>query len=339
MYSLEWQIDKKKGKKQIQNYSNIIKGIVPVIWEEHCLECSPPECYSSCINYFAREDKYCVRILDGISKCFNYPGIYGYSVKVHFRKWSKIEILYRSNVVSIQRNMAINRIIQFGNEIFKFSSKIFWFRGKNRWLIQKKWELFRQKMINWLTRKSVEKPNIFLVDVYSEHQNSNLIMEIKTPNIIIERKILNINKGRNTFYIPIDAEKLDKFNSNIYIYIYCEDVENEYEYFFSTIELVRADIPQDNEKVVKCVVWDLDNTLWKGVISENSVVEINWKIIHYIRELESKGIVSSIASKNDYDETIKYLKAHEILDLFLIPQINWGAKSKSIKTIADQLNI
>lgn len=93
------------------------------------------------------------------------------------------------------------------------------------------------------------------------------------------------------------------------------------------------------EKKYKCIVFDLDNTLWDGVILENDKIELKEEIKHMILELDRRGILMSIASKNDYSIVEDKLKEFGVWDYFLYPQITWNPKSTSIKIIKDKLNI
>ena len=93
-----------------------------------------------------------------------------------------------------------------------------------------------------------------------------------------------------------------------------------------------------NDKI-KCVVWDLDNTLWKGRLLEDDNVTALRETIEVMHLLDKRGILQSIASKNDFDMCKKKLENIGIWELFLYPQINWSDKSESIKKISDLLNI
>lgn len=55
-------------------------------------------------------------------------------------------------------------------------------------------------------------------------------------------------------------------------------------------------------KKIKCVIWDLDNTIWDGVLSEDKEVKLNDNIKEIIEELDKRGILQSVASKNNYDD-------------------------------------
>lgn len=90
---------------------------------------------------------------------------------------------------------------------------------------------------------------------------------------------------------------------------------------------------------IKCLIWDLDNTLWKGTLLEDDEIELNDSIIDIIQTLDSRGILQSIASKNDSSIALKKLESFGIVDFFLYPQINWNPKSHSIQTIQKSLNI
>jgi FkbH-like protein len=93
------------------------------------------------------------------------------------------------------------------------------------------------------------------------------------------------------------------------------------------------------EKKIKCVVWDLDNTLWSGTLLEDESIKLNREVIDVIRKLDARGILNSIASKNDYDTAMGKLKQFGVDEYFLYPQISWNIKSNSVKNISQLLNI
>jgi FkbH-like protein len=94
-----------------------------------------------------------------------------------------------------------------------------------------------------------------------------------------------------------------------------------------------------NPKAVKCVVWDLDNTLWAGVLLENDNVSLRDHVVDIIRTLDSRGILQSIASKNEYVPAIKKVQELGLHEYFLYPQIGWDSKASSIETIARLIDI
>ena len=91
----------------------------------------------------------------------------------------------------------------------------------------------------------------------------------------------------------------------------------------------------------KCIVWDLDNTLWDGILVEDGPekIQLRQSVVHVIRETDQRGILHSIASKNNQDDAMAVLRACDLADYFLYPQIGWQPKSQAIAQIATLLNI
>lgn len=92
-------------------------------------------------------------------------------------------------------------------------------------------------------------------------------------------------------------------------------------------------------KKIKCVVWDLDNTIWEGILAEKDNVNLREGVYEIIQTLDSRGFLQSVASKNEENVALEKLKKFGLNRYFLYPQINWNAKSESIKKIASSLNI
>lgn len=88
---------------------------------------------------------------------------------------------------------------------------------------------------------------------------------------------------------------------------------------------------------IKCVVWDLDNTVWDGVLSEGEVT-LKPNVVDIIKELDRRGILQSVCSKNDAGYTMDKLKEFCIDEYFLYPQINWNPKSENIRVICKSFN-
>ena len=96
---------------------------------------------------------------------------------------------------------------------------------------------------------------------------------------------------------------------------------------------------QVKSRSVKCVVWDLDETLWRGILLEDRQVALRPGVVAIVKALDERGILQSIASRNDSDQALAQLRAFGLEEYFLCPQINWNAKSASIQAIAQALNI
>lgn len=92
-------------------------------------------------------------------------------------------------------------------------------------------------------------------------------------------------------------------------------------------------------KPVKCVVWDLDDTIWHGTLLEGDSLRLRDGIVDTIRTLDERGILHSAASRNEPEPALAALNDFGLADYFLVPQIGWGNKSESVARIADSLNI
>ena len=90
--------------------------------------------------------------------------------------------------------------------------------------------------------------------------------------------------------------------------------------------------------MIKCLIWDLDNTIWNGTLMEEDNCCLKPGIKSILKELDRRGILHSIASANDEDLAISVLNKKGIYDFFLYPQIKWSNKVASIQTISNKLN-
>ncbi|MEV8350739.1 HAD-IIIC family phosphatase [Streptomyces niveus] len=89
---------------------------------------------------------------------------------------------------------------------------------------------------------------------------------------------------------------------------------------------------------VKCLVWDLDNTLWQGTLLEDETVVLSDAIREVIVGLDTRGVLQSVSSRNDHALAWARLEALGVADYFVVPQIGWGRKSDAVRRIAEQLN-
>lgn len=89
---------------------------------------------------------------------------------------------------------------------------------------------------------------------------------------------------------------------------------------------------------IKLVVWDMDDTFWDGTLSEGDITLID-RNIGIIKALTDRGIMSSIASKNEFGSVEKVLSDAGIWDYFIFPQISWNSKGGSIAAILEQANL
>jgi FkbH-like protein len=104
----------------------------------------------------------------------------------------------------------------------------------------------------------------------------------------------------------------------------------------------------------KCLVFDLDNTLWGGVIGDDgleglvlgegsAVGEAHLAVQRYAKQLKERGVILAVCSKNDsaiaeaaFNDHPEMLLKRSDISAFIA---NWNDKAGNLKSIAAQLNI
>ena len=89
-------------------------------------------------------------------------------------------------------------------------------------------------------------------------------------------------------------------------------------------------------KTIKLIVWDLDDTFWKGTLSEGGATSIADNI-QLVKDATDAGIINSICSKNELEPTIAHLKELGIWDYFVFASINWDNKGARLAHMIDSM--
>jgi len=227
---------------------------------------------------------------------------------------------------------------------------------------------------NFVNEKIIEIIN--LITKFNESSNSKLIItnlslphyspygiaETKTNysfhdaiidfNTKLKEKLLNIN----SVYVFDFFKFVSKHGEN--------NVFNFQNYFFGDIKISLDYIPHLANECMpyvisflgltkKCIVVDLDNTLWGGIVGEdgfdgirlgpqppgNAFVEFQ----KYLKALLQRGILLAINSKNNFDDAIEVIRKHPFMILkesdFSCIKINWNNKASNMHEISKELNI
>jgi FkbH-like protein len=103
----------------------------------------------------------------------------------------------------------------------------------------------------------------------------------------------------------------------------------------------------------KCLVLDLDNTLWGGVLGDDgpsgiqlgddypgsAFKQFQRAVLGYM----DRGVLLAVASKNNHDVVEETLRSHPEMvlrwDDFACVKANWRSKSENLRAIASELNI
>lgn len=104
---------------------------------------------------------------------------------------------------------------------------------------------------------------------------------------------------------------------------------------------------------VKCIILDLDNTLWGGILGEDGIDGIQLgdtypgavygKFQQYLLDLYSDGYILAINSKNNMDDVLEVLRSHKWMALkethFAAIMVNWREKADNLLAISKEINI
>ena len=178
--------------------------------------------------------------------------------------------------------------------------------------------LFQIRKLNYLLmEKCTQYKNVFIIDI-------EYLQQIYGEDGIKENKMYYIAK------IPLSTKILPEVAKQ-------------------TIDVIKA----MKGKMKKCVILDLDNTLWGGVIGDDGLENIQIgelglghafsEFQMWLKELQKRGIILAVCSKNEevvakepflhHPEMVLHM---EDIAMFVA---NWEDKASNIKKIQDTLNI
>lgn len=117
----------------------------------------------------------------------------------------------------------------------------------------------------------------------------------------------------------------------------------------NTVDIIQS----VNGKFKKCIILDLDNTLWGGIIGDDGIENIQVgdlgigkafsELQLWIKQLKQRGIIVAVCSKNDENIAKEPFEKHPEMVLHLddiaVFVANWNNKADNIKNIQSILNI
>lgn len=316
-------------------------------WGEHCTECAWPTCYSTCELYSPRVDGNCRLFVDGMVRVdLEGPGR-PYLLKLRFKQWGKLWTvgnlaLYTPKEAGRRERMnmmvgAVSRSVPLPRPL---KTRVL---GKVAYLRRRATET---------APVSGETPDCFVMECYNPNAKPiELTLTIRwrqpdsgpafqravrVPPGFVREKVL-CAEIRNVLDLsqPFEVEIVPNEAEDAVLYFGLLD--------FVTLkpQARPAIIAAGGAKPWKCIVWDLDNTLWEGTLVEDGPegIRLREEVVAVIKETDRRGILHSVASKNNRADALKVLQGWGLQEYFLYPQITWGPKSQSMARIAQLLNI
>ena len=291
-------------------------------------------------------------------------------------KCSEIGIRYQSYVADY--NQYNQEILNSKSDFYNFSPDITFLILDIRSLLGD--YFYFPYSISSAERKSLVKEKINelenLILQFKNNSSSTLVITnfnipSYSPNGIIETKsefgfhemiheinesLRNIVKNQNSIYVYDFNQFVSKYGEkNIFDYrqFHLGSIQIAFNYIpyfaYELMSYVKTMLGVSR----KCIVLDLDNTLWGGIVGEDGFdgIELdqtsNGKaFVEFQKQLLSlwqQGIILAINSKNNFDDAMKVIREHPDMILrekhFASIQINWDDKAQNIKQIAEEINI
>jgi len=151
-------------------------------------------------------------------------------------------------------------------------------------------------------------------------------------------KIASFLGKKNAFDFRMQQLAKSPFSAELYTYIAHE---------------INGLIQQTIKYPLKCIILDLDNTLWGGIIGEDGIqgiqlgeLGIGKAFLSFQMELKrlfNQGVILAVCSKNNEADAYEVFNNHSDmilrLDMISAIRINWTEKPENILSISKELNI
>lgn len=197
--------------------------------------------------------------------------------------------------------------------------------------------------------------NYFVITLY-QYFDSNLVYSdysvIKEINGFNEKiykltenvKVIDIN----CFFNNINNDEIVDMK---YYYLYNVIINPKYKKEFA--DFINNEIEKYSIYRKKCLVLDLDNTLWGGIIGEDGISNVKMSgdypgncfadFQKLILEMKKSGVILCVASKNNKEDVELLFETRNDIILkkedFIIIDASWNTKDVTISNIAKRLNI
>jgi FkbH-like protein len=316
-----------------------------IVWGEHCTECAFPSCYSTCNFYTPRADHHCRRFDNGIERVVDRTAGERLSLtRIAFRRWGKLE---GHGTIGLDALSRVRRAEHLSEAADTLAQRVL----PRRYLEHAIRKLNDGKRGRAMRGPTPEERDVFLIEAWHENQSPipftlTVVAGAQSGGLFQHAFVLHPGYNRIMVAAGSIARHVDLGQP---CQVQIEPVASETApIVFGIIDFARLSKPlapspvQDATRPkIKCVVWDLDNTLWQGTLAEDGVegISLNRAAHAALIEFDRRGILNSVTSKNDSALATKALEHFGLLPYFVFPQIGWEPKSSALQKIARALDI
>ncbi len=352
---------------QFAELCGTLKAFSLLPWEEHCTECAMPHCYQTCDLYQPRKDGKCRRFHYGFGHVRGVPSVLGYVSKVSFKRWGQLMAYANARLVPFDRAKKITATVAAVDRVVANlpDSKLS-IKGRAG-LSSRLMRRVKQQLAHcaWLSDTD-RLPENFVIETYNpKSAQVNLSLVIRDADGEFRNRpfqqLLRLEPGFNRIRIPFaDIRPHIDLNRQFHITL-CPNLlhptDEGLTLYFGLVSFILEELHAVENgvtsanyqpgvlstgiKYVKVLAWDLDNTLWEGILIEDGedCVRLRPGVVEILRELDRRGILNSLVSRNDAELGMSLLRRFGIDEYFLFPKINWDPKSRSVADLVTDFNV
>ena len=273
---------------------------------------------------------------------------------------------------------------QYNQEILNQDSELYQFKPDITFLILDTRHILGEYFFSWYSVPYDDRPKIIdtkiseienICNTFTKNFTSKLVItSLQIPNYspygineestlrslkevvyAINNKLLQWSKSGDIFTYDFNqfVRKFGEKNVFNYKQFFSGDIKISTEYIPKFINELMGYTYAVTGTTKKCIVLDLDNTLWGGIVGEDgfdniklgdnpvgrSFVEFQKRLL----ALNQRGIILAVNSKNNFNDAIEVIQKHPNMilreDNFACVKINWDDKAVNLQKISEELNI
>jgi FkbH-like protein len=333
--------------RQLATLQSLVKARTVLPWGEHCTECMWPTCYTTCGLYSPRADGNCRLFVDGMVRIDVDDPVRPYLLKLRFKQWAKLWTVGNLAMYEPRRAWQNERRNIMVGAVARSTP------------LPRSIKLRVLGKVSYLRRQAAEAapasgatPHCFLLECYNPNPDPVDLTLTVRPRGREEgpgfQRMIRLNPGFVCERVPVAEIRRGVDLSRPFEVEIVPNEANDTVLYFGLLDFVTLSPespgqakPATGPKPWKCIVWDLDNTLWDGTLIEDGPerIRLREEVVAVVKEADRRGILHSIASKNNHGDATAMLDRYGLSEYFLRPQIGWGPKSQSVERIAKLLSI
>lgn len=316
-------------------------------WKEHCTECAMPACYATCDLYAPRRDGKCRRFVQGIETIPLPEHPQGYVAKVAFKRWGQLMAYANARLIPVDQASRIER------RVHRLESLAAGWPGGSisvagrRGLPSRMTGRGKQWMSTHVGAPIPEEPDRLLVEAFNPRPSVvGLSLSVSNPDRPPFEARLELQPGYQALEVPAASirARVDLQGDLLIALDPCitQPEEEGLTLYFGLVGFVRGiDADGGDPAPVKVAVWDLDETIWTGTLVEDGLdgVHLREDAITVIEELDRRGILNSVLSKNDNRGGLAALEHFGIDEFFVFPQIGWQSKGAAMTGLVHDFDL